>query len=73
MIQPGKAYRQLQRERTIRALEIIQDRAQLDECCAECGYPFDIGHRVYVTHNGSGDVFCGIRCAREFNQLTTTN
>jgi hypothetical protein len=40
----------------------IQDRAQRDEWCAQCGYPFDLGQRVYVTNGGVGDVFCSHRC-----------
>jgi len=40
----------------------IQDRAQRDESCGQCGYPFDTGQRVYVTAGGLGDVFCSQRC-----------
>ena len=47
---------------TDRPHQIIQDRAQRDEQCAECGYPFDTGQRVYVTDDGLGDVYCSKTC-----------
>ena len=48
----------------------IQDRAQRDESCRQCGYPFDTGQRVYVTNGGLGEVFCSMRCCTQFQPIT---
>ena len=44
----------------------IQDRAQRDECCTHCGYPLDLGQRVYVTNGGLGDVYCSKLCQQGY-------
>jgi hypothetical protein len=53
----------------VRDLQIIQDRAQRDEQCNGCGYPFDTGQRVYVTQEGLGNVYCSKYCAGRVEEL----
>lgn len=43
----------------------VQDRAQKDEACTWCGFPFDTGVRVYTHAAHEGHVYCTRRCFEE--------
>lgn len=45
-----------------------KDRAERDECCDGCGYPFEIRDRVWIDDSdGCERVYCSKKCAGEVN------
>lgn len=48
-----------------RTAPTIPGKAERDECCAECGWPFDAGDACRMIEGQMG-VFCTEQCAEHF-------
>jgi len=43
-------------------VKLRKDKAERDEWCKRCSYPFDQGDAVFVSNNG--DIYCSKYCAQ---------